>query len=224
MTILNWPITERPRERLMKFGAATLSDAELLAVYLRTGFAGTSAVDLARQLLSRFNGLHGLFGASRPALLDVKGLGPAKYCQLQAVLEMARRVLRQELATPDAMSNPQAIKQLLVMQLGNQEFESFHVLFLNNQHQLLADEELFRGTLTQASVYPREVVKAALRHNAAAVVLAHNHPSGVCEASPADRQLTTLLQQALKLVEVRVLDHIIVARNLAVSFVERGWL
>lgn len=223
MTIAEWPAAERPRERLLSLGARALSDAELIAVFLRTGVRGKSALDLARELLSRCGGLSGLLGAGR-APADVSGLGPAKAAQLAAVLEVARRCLREELRTGSALASPAAVRDYLRLALGAREHEVFAALFLDAQHRVLRIEELFRGTLTQTSVYPREVVKAALAGNAAAVIFAHNHPSGVAQPSQADELLTRQLKEALALVDVKVLDHFVVAGNQCLSFAERGLL
>ena len=224
MGIADWPLQERPRERLLAHGPASLSDAELVAVCLRSGTRGRSAVDLSRELISRFGGLAGLLAASMPALLRVKGLGDAKAAQLAAVLELARRSLRENLQAGSALTSPGAVRDYLRHALGARAHEVFVVLFLDAQHRVLSDAELFRGTLTQTSVYPREVVKAALAANAAAVILAHNHPSGVAQPSQADELLTRQLKEALALVEVKVLDHFIVAGNQTLSFAERGLL
>lgn len=224
MPIKDWPESERPRERMLSHGPAMLSDAELLAIFLRTGVAGASALDLARALLQRFDGLNGLVAASLTEFTATKGLGEAKYVQLQAALELARRALDEGLRRDTVLNSPDRVRQYLQLQLGRREHEVFAVLYLDAQNRLLKTEELFRGTLTQTSVHPREVVKQALRHNAAAVILAHNHPSGLAEPSRADELLTQALKQALALVEVRVLDHLIVTGNAAVSFAERGLL
>lgn len=225
MSITDWPEDERPRERLLTRGAAVLSDAELLAIFLRVGVRGKSAVDLARELLKRFGSLNRLFSASLDELSAVPGMGPAKYTQLQAVLEMSRRALSEAMKQGDALSTPAAVRDYLRLQLAGLPYEVFYALWLDAQNRLIAAEELFHGTLTQTSVYPREVVKKALAHNAAAVVLAHNHPSGVAEPSSADEFLTRELKQALALVDVRVLDHFIVAgSSQALSFAERGLL
>ena len=223
MAIKHWPEAERPRERLLKQGAATLSDAELLAIFLRVGVKGASAVDLARTLLGHFGGLNRLFAASAAEFADIPGMGSAKYAQLQAVLELARRALREEIAAGDALSSPRAVRDWLRLTLASLPHEVFMVLLLDAQNRLLATEELFRGTLTQTSVHPREVVKLALAHNAAGVILAHNPPSGVAEPSRADEALTQALSQALALVEVKLLDHFIVAGQAEpLSFAEKG--
>lgn len=224
MGINHWPEAERPRERLIAGGPAALSDSELLAIFLRTGVRGASAVDLARRLLERFGSLGSLFAAPLAAVAEVPGLGPAKYAQLQAVLEMARRALREQMQRRDALTSPGAVRDYLRLALQGKEREVFVVVFLDAQHRAMAVEELFAGTLTQTSVYPREVVRRALAANAAAVIFAHNHPSGVAEPSHADQALTRALTQALALVDVRVLDHFVVARGGCVSFAERGLL
>ncbi len=224
MRIADWPVDERPRERLLKLGPGALSEAELLAIFLRTGIAGKSAVELGRDLLQHFGGLHRLFAASLEDVSAVRGFGPAKYAQLQAVVEMARRSLSEQIGERDAMTSPRAVREFLSLLLGSRPHEVFVVLFLDSQNRLLLSEELFRGTLTQTSVYPREVVKSALRHNAAGVIFAHNHPSGVAEPSRADELLTQTLKQALALVEIKTLDHFIVAGTRTVSFAERGLL
>ena len=223
MRIADWPADERPRERLLALGAAALSDAELIAVFLRTGVRGKSALDLARELLVRCGGLSGLLAAGR-APTDVSGLGPAKAAQLAAVLEVARRFLREELRAGSALASPAAVRDYLRLALGAREHEVFVALLLDAQHRVLRIEELFRGTLTQTSVYPREVVKAALAGNAAAVIFAHNHPSGVAQPSQADELLTRQLKEALSLVDIKVLDHFVVAGNQCLSFAERGLL
>ena len=224
MRIADWPEDERPRERLLKHGASALSEAELLAIFLRTGIAGTSAVELGRELLARFGSLRSLFAASLSEVAEVRGLGPAKYVQLQAVIEMTRRALAEEIRERDAMSSPQAVREFLRLSLGARTHEVFLAMFLDSQNRLLGSEELFRGTLTQTSVYPREVVKTALRYNAAGVIFAHNHPSGIAEPSRADELLTQTLKQALSLVEIKTLDHFIVAGSRTLSFAERGLL
>jgi DNA repair protein RadC len=225
MSINDWPADERPRERLLAQGAAALSDAELLAIFLRVGMKGKSAVDLARDLIQRFGSLTRLFAANQDEFSAIPGMGPAKYAQLQAVLEMARRALSEQMQQNDAFSTPDAVRDYLRLHLAGLAHEVFFALWLDAQNRLIAGEELFRGTLTQTSVYPREVVKKALWHNAAAVVFAHNHPSGVSEPSSADESLTRELRQALALVDVRVLDHFIVAgASQPLSFAERGLL
>ncbi|WP_207061797.1 DNA repair protein RadC [Motiliproteus sp. SC1-56] len=224
MAIRDWPAAERPREKLLLQGPGALSDAELLAIFLRTGLPGMSAVDLARELVGRFGGLRDLLGASETDFCAAPGLGRAKYAQLQAVLEMGRRYLDEELRRPETFTGPAAVRRFLTSRLRHRQREVFALLLLDNQHRLIAYEEPFKGTLDCASVYPREVVRRVLAHNAAAVILAHNHPSGVAEPSAADRQITERLISALALVEVRVLDHLVVGEGPPVSFAERGWL
>jgi len=224
MAITDWPLQERPRERLLALGPASLADAELLAILLRTGVKGKSAVDVARQLLGRFGSVTALFEAGSTGLTETPGLGSAKLAQLRAALELARRALKEELASRDALSSPRAVRDYLRLVLAGREQEVFVILLLDAQHRVIASEELFHGTLTQTSVYPREVVKCALKHNAAAVIFAHNHPSGVAEPSHADEILTRSLKAALALVDIQVLDHFIVAGSRTMSFAERGLL
>ena len=216
------PADSRPREKLLQRGPGALTDAELLALLLRTGIQGKNVVALAQELLEQFNGIAGLLHTPAEALKTIKGLGPAKRAELVAVLELARRALAEQLKTREIFDTPGSLKQYLQLQLGARPHEVFAVVFLDSQHRLLALEELFRGTLTQTSVYPREVVLRALHHNAAAVVLAHNHPSGSVQPSRADEALTQTLKSALALVDVRVLDHIIVAPGQALSLTETG--
>jgi DNA repair protein RadC len=222
MGISDWPESERPREKLLKNGPQNLSNSELLAIFLRTGIAGKSAVDLARELLQRFGGLTGMFAADQGAFCDVPGMGPAKYAQLQAVLEMARRALEETLKNRDILSSPGSVREYLRLSLQGKQHEVFVGIFLDAQNRTIATEELFKGTLTQASVYPREIVKRALHHNAAAMIFAHNHPSGLAEPSQADEVLTRSLKQALALVDVKVLDHFVIGSDSAMSFAERG--
>ncbi|MES2537357.1 MAG: DNA repair protein RadC [Pseudomonadota bacterium] len=224
MAISDWPEEQRPRERLIRHGAQALSDAELLAVFLRVGVAGKNAVELGRDMVGHFGSLTALFSATLTDFSVVNGLGPAKFAQFQAVLELARRAIGEELRTGVVLGSPQAVKQYLQLLLGGKPYESFAVLFLDVKNRLISSEELFRGTLTHTSVYPREVVKAALGHNAASVLLAHNHPSGTSQPSAADRTLTQTLKDALALVDVRVLDHFIVAGAHVYSFAENGHL
>ncbi|WP_404416954.1 DNA repair protein RadC [Marinospirillum sp.] len=224
MGINHWPADERPREKLLEKGAASLSDAELLAIFLRTGVTGKSAVDLARHLLNEFGGLRPLLTASQTEFCQHLGLGSAKFAQLQAVLEMAQRHLEAELKRGEGLTSPEAAGRYLKMQLRDLPHEVFALLLLDNQHRVLHFETLFRGTLDGASVYPREVVKLALAHNAAAVILAHNHPSGIAEPSGSDEQITRRLKEALALVEVRVLDHLLIGDGEPVSFAARGLL
>jgi DNA repair protein RadC len=226
MSITDWPEGERPRERLLALGPEALSDAELLAIYLRVGVRGKSAVDLGRELLQRFDGqLNRLVDASLEELASVSGIGMAKAAQLKASFELARRALGQEMSRRDTFASPGQVRDWLRLKLATRQNEVFMALWLDAQNQLLKAEELFCGTLTQTSVYPREVVKSALSHNAAAVILAHNHPSGIAEPSQADQTLTLTLKSALAMVDVKVLDHFIVAGNTTpISFAERGLL
>jgi DNA repair protein RadC len=224
MSILDWPACERPREKLMEHGAQTLSNAELLAVFFGTGNRGGNAVALAHQLLARFGSLRELLCADREQALAGHGLGPARYCMLQAALELARRHYRESLKAGPALDSPEAARGFLVAQLRDRPYEVFGCLHLDTRHRLIAFEELFRGTIDGASVHPREVVRQALARNAAAVILAHNHPSGVAEPSQADELITTRLRDALALVDIRVLDHLIVGADRCMSFAERGLL
>ena len=224
MVLKDIPADARPREKLLASGAGALADAELIALLLRTGFKGTSVLQLAQQLLDHFGGMRGLLHAQVDDLRRIKGLGPAKRAELAAVIELARRALAQELAHRPAFDHPTKVKDYLKLQLGQHPHEVFAVMFLDAQTRLLKFEEMFRGTLTQTSVYPREVVKRALDLHAASVVFAHNHPSGVAQPSRADEYLTQNLINALKLVDVRVLDHFVVGEGEVVSFAERGLL
>lgn len=224
MGISDWPEGERPREKLLKKGAQSLSEAELLAIFLRTGVAGKSAVDMARDLIKRFGSLTRLFNATQKEFCEALGLGPAKYAQLQAVLEMARRALDEKIKAGDALNSPKAVRDYLRLALAGREYEVFAGIFLDAQNRVLAVEELFSGTLGQTSVFPREVVKRALHHNAAGVIFAHNHPSGLAEPSGADEALTAALKKSLALVDVKVLDHFIVGSGAIMSFAERGLL
>jgi DNA repair protein RadC len=221
-TLRDWPAMERPREKLLASGPGALSDAELLALFLRTGLRGKTAVDLARELLLVFGGLRGLLDADRATFCAHAGLGPARFAELQAVLEMARRHWQGQLQRENALDNPEITRRFLASRLRHLPHEVFCCLFLDNRHRVIVFEELFRGTIDGASVHPREVVRRVLHHNAAAVILAHNHPSGVPEPSRADIQLTRRLVDALALVDVRVLDHFIVGEGPGVSFAERG--
>lgn len=224
MAITDWPVTERPREKLLTFGPQALSDAELLAIFLRTGCVGKSAVDLARDLLNQFNGLRPLLEADKRAFCRAHGLGDAKYAQLQAVLEMSRRHLAQSLEHRELFAGASEVKQYLLAKLRHCQREVFGVLFLDSQHRLIKYDELFQGTINSAHVYPREVIKAVLKHNAAAVILAHNHPSGVAKPSQADRDITDDISQILKVLDVRVLDHMIVGDTEVCSLAEMGWI
>lgn len=224
MAITDWPASERPREKLIELGAQALSDAELLAIFLRMGVPGKSAVDLARDLLMQFGSLNGIYAASAKEVSLVHGMGLSKYAQLQAVFEMSRRALSEQIRKKDVLSSPQQVRNYLVLKLANEPKEVFMVLFLDAQNRLIAMEEMFSGTLTQTSVYPREVVKRTLHHNAASVMFAHNHPSGIAKQSQADEMITKDLTNALALIDVRVLDHFIVAGNETLSFAEVGLL
>ena len=233
MPLNDLPPDARPREKLLSRGPGALSDVELLALLLRTGIPGKNVLQLADELLhlkrkdsdaAGFDGIAGLLGASAADLARVKGLGPAKRAELVAVLELARRAMRQQLQQRTVLDSPDAVKHYLQLHLASRGHEVFAVLFLDAQNRLLALEEMFRGTLTQTSVYPREVVKRALTHDAAAVILSHNHPSGLVQASRADELLTQALKSALGLIDVRVLDHIIVAPGAALSMAEKGLL
>ena len=221
-SIRDWPAAERPREKLLSRGPAALSDAELLAIFLRTGVKGKTAVDVARDLLSEFGGLRPLLEADRQGFCKHHGLGEASYAQLQAVLEMARRHLQEQMHRGDTLENPDATREFFASRLRHLPYEVFACLFMDNRHRVIDFEELFRGTIDGASVHPREVVRRALHHNAAAIIFAHNHPSGVAEPSRADVQLTRRLVEALALVDVRVLDHVVVGDGSGVSFAERG--
>jgi len=222
MTIKDWPEDERPREKLLERGAAALTNAELLAIFLRTGIPGKSAVDLARDLLTDLDGLHGLFAAGQKRFCEVKGLGPAKYAQLQAVLEMSRRYLYDDIKGRDVIASPEATRAYLKLRLHAYPYEVFAGLFLDNRHRVISYQELFTGTIDGASVHPREVVREALRVNAAAMIFAHNHPSGVAEPSQSDLRITARLKDALALVDVRVLDHLIIGEGEGTSLAERG--
>ena len=224
MLLKDLPEDARPREKLLARGAGALSDAELLALLLRTGLPGKNALQMGQELLDSFGGVAGLLHTGAEALKSIKGLGPAKRAEIVAVLELARRALAAELKEKALFATPQAVRDYLQLQLGSRQHEIFAVLFLDSQHRLIALEELFRGTLTQTSVYPREVVIRALALNAASVVLAHNHPSGAARPSRADEVLTQTLKSALALVDVRVLDHFVVTSNQAVSMAELGLL
>src|SRR5882724_1440109 len=224
MAIRDWPASERPREKLLERGADSLSEAELLAIFLRTGVKGRSAVDLARQMLSHFGGLRALLSASQEEFCAMPGMGPAKYAQLQATLAMARRHLGKALERGKPLTDPVATRKYLQARFRDLPHEVFSCLYLDNRNRVIAFEDLFRGTIDGASVHPREVVRAALKHNAAALIFAHNHPSGVAEPSDADRRLTRRLADALALVDIRVLDHFVVGDGEVSSFAERGWL
>lgn len=222
MPISDWPVSERPRERLLAHGAERLSDAELLAILLRTGCKGSSALDLARTLLGEFGSLQTMLHSPPRRLQAAHGLGQAKAAQLAAALELARRSLAERMTERSVLNSPAAVSDYLRLRLGGRPHEVFAAIFLDAQHRVIAIEELFRGTLTQTSVYPREVAKCALDHNAAAVILAHNHPSGLAEPSRADELLTRTLKSALAMIDVQLLDHFIVTASSSMSFAERG--
>ena len=224
MGIADWPEDRQPREKLLARGEAALSEPELLAIILRTGVRGKSAVDLARELLERFGTLHGLLEAEPEAIQRSSGLGPAKSAQLRAVLALVKRALGQEVQRRDNLSSPQAVRDYLRLNLAQRDREVFAAVYLDAQNRVIKVQELFTGTLTQTSVFPRDVVRYALLNNAAAVIFAHNHPSGLAEPSRADELLTQALKQALALVDVKVLDHFIVGAGGAMSFAERGLL
>jgi DNA repair protein RadC len=224
MSISEWPEAERPREKLLMRGPQALSDAELLAIFLRTGVRGKTAVDVARDLLAEHGGLRALLTARRESLCATPGLGDAKYALLMAALEIGRRHLGEQLTRGGALESSRDTRDYLSARLRDLDREVFCALFLDNRHRVLAFDELFTGTLNGTAVYPREVVRRALHHNAAAVIFAHNHPSGVAEPSRADETLTQRLKEALALVEIRVLDHVVVGDGEMVSFSERGLL
>jgi len=223
MAITDWAVEDRPREKLLNKGAEALTDAELLAIFLRTGIKGKSAVDLARDLLTENGGLVPLLGADEKRFCQSKGLGQAKYVQMQAVVEMSRRYLEENIKRGEAMNNVNDVKRYLKSRLQQYPFEVFACLFLDNKHRVIEYEELFRGTIDVASVHPREIVRRVLDHNAAAIVLAHNHPSGVAEPSQADNAITQKIKNALEMIDVRVLDHFVIGDKV-VSFAERGLL
>jgi DNA repair protein RadC len=224
VAITDWPEGERPREKMLRRGAGALSDAELLAIFLRTGVKGKSAVDLARELLAEFGGLQGLFNADRRRFCSLHGLGEAKYAQLHATLEMGRRYLQESMEREDVIDSPQATRRYLHARLRGLPQEVFAALFLDSKHRVIFYKELFYGTIDGASVHPREVVRQALEHNAAAMIVAHNHPSGVAEPSRADLDITRRLRDALALVDVRLLDHLVVGGCEIVSLAEQGHL
>ena len=224
MSIKDWPTEDRPREKLLKLGPQALSEAELIAIFLRTGTRGRSALDVARDLLSNFGSLRSLLTAEKDILCKARGMGTARYATLQAVLELARRHFQELMHSGSVLANPQATRDFLHMRLRDLPHEVFCCLYLDNRHRVLAFEELFRGTIDGASVHAREVVKRALAHNAAAVILSHNHPSGVAEPSQADEIITRRLKAALELVDIRLLDHLVVGDSQCESFAERGLL
>jgi DNA repair protein RadC len=224
MAIRDWPIDERPREKLLEKGAAALSDAELLAIMLRTGVSGRSALDVARAVLANFKSLRKLIAADRQRFCAEAGLGPARFAELQAAIEISRRQLSESLRAGPSLTTPRVTCDFLSAKLRDLEHEIFCCLYLDKRHRLIHYEELFRGTIDGASVHPREIVKLALQRNSAAVIVAHNHPSGVAEPSQADELITQRLKEALALVDIRLLDHIIVGDGVSVSLAERGLL
>ncbi len=224
MAITDWPADERPREKLLKRGANALSDAELLAIFLRTGVKGKTAVDLARNLLDEHGSLRSLLAADEKEFCSSQGLGSAKYAQLQAVLEMGRRHLWETITRNDCLTSPDDTRNYLTSRLRERQNEVFACLFLDSKNRIIEYEELFFGTINGASVHPRQVVRSALRHNAAGVILAHNHPSGVAEPSQADRQITRRTQEALALMDIQVLDHLVVGDGEIASLAELGWM
>ncbi|GAL26472.1 RadC family protein [Vibrio maritimus] len=224
MTIKQLPNDSMPREKLLMRGSQALSDAELLAIFLRTGTKGLNVIQLADRLLTEFGSLRALFSASKEEFCHHKGLGLAKFVQLQAVLEMSQRYLSETLKRGDSLNSPEQTKLYLMSILRDRQREAFYVLFLDNQNRVISDEVMFEGTIDAASVYPREVVKRALQHNAAALILAHNHPSGISEPSQADRRITRRLSDALGLVDIRILDHFVIGDGEVTSFAERGWI
>jgi DNA repair protein RadC len=221
MAIKDWAAEDRPREKLLQRGATILSDAELLAIFLRTGVKGKSAIDLAKDLLNDAGSLTALLSSDEQTFCVHKGLGKAKYVQMKAVVEMSRRYLEEKMRRGDVLTDASAVEDYLKLQLRNSPYEVFCCVFLDNKHRVIEYEELFRGTIDSASVYPREVVRRVIHHNAAAVIFSHNHPSGVAEPSQADQQITQRLKQALALIDVRVLDHFIIGDEV-VSFAQRG--
>jgi len=224
MRIADWPEAERPREKLLSRGPEGLSDAELLAIFLQTGVTGKTAVDLGRELIQHFEGLRALLDAGQTELCGVRGLGLAKYVLLKAALELGRRYLAESLKRDTALTSPAMTRQFLKSRLRACPYEIFACLFLDNRHRVIVFEELFNGTIDGASVHPREVIRRTLHHNAAAVIFAHNHPSGIAEPSQADRHITRRLVDALGLIDVRVLDHFVIGDEEVVSFAERGLL
>lgn len=224
MSINEWPQEQRPRERLINKGAQALTDPELLAIFLRTGVKGKNAIELGRDLMHQFGSLGQIFSSNLKSFSSINGLGPAKFAQLQAAFELSRRALAEDMREGIRLNSPSSVRHFLQLELGHLQSETFVALFLDTQHRLICREQLFTGTLRHASVYPREVVKAALARNAAAVIIAHNHPSGTCAPSDADFHVTSILKAALHLIDVNMLDHMIVCHNSIYSFAEHGQL
>ncbi len=224
MKIAQWPLADRPREKLLTQDIRTLTDAELIAILLQFGTKGKTALDLARELLYQFGGLQKLLQAKPQALYQLRGLGKAKYAILQAAFELGKRCAHENLRVGEKLSSSKAAQSFLAKRLGGHKREIFACIFLNNHHHFLAFEELFQGSLTEAKVYPREIVRSALTQNAAKIILAHNHPSGDPTPSQSDQELTTFIRQALAIVDVQVLDHIIIGQGKNFSFAEAGWL
>ena len=224
MSIADWPRDERPREKLLARGAGALSDAELLALFIQTGMRGRSAVDVARMALGQTGGLRGLLDLGPDRLATIAGIGPARSALITAAIELATRYLEERIRRSDALTSPSQTSQYLCARLRSRPHEVFACLFLDNRHRVISFEEMFRGTIDGASVYPREVAKRALEVNAAAVIAAHNHPSGVAEPSRTDRAITSRLRDAMALIDVRLLDHFVIGDGEVVSFAERGWL
>lgn len=222
--ITDMPLEERPREKLLQRGASALTNVELLAIFLRTGVQGKTALDLAQDLLTDFGDLRSLLGADRHRFCQAKGLGSAKFVQLQACVELSRRYLRECLQRGDVLSNPDDTRNYLMSELSGRVYEVFACLFLDNKHRVIKFDELFYGTIDGASVYPREVVRRALQHNAAAVIFAHNHPSGIAEPSDADIAITRRLKEALQMIDIRVLDHIVIGDGYGISLAEQGFI
>jgi DNA repair protein RadC len=218
----SWPAGELPREKLLKYGASALTDSELLAIFLRTGIVGKNVMQLAREIIMHFGTLAALFAASESDICAIKGLGKAKFVQLQACLEMSLRHTHEQIQSQDAITNPDQVKQFVQAKLRNHPNEVFAALFLDNQHRVIAFEELFFGTINASSVHPRVLVQRSMYHNAAAIIVTHNHPSGVAEPSPADIDITNTLKSALSLLDIRLLDHLVVASHQVVSLAERG--
>lgn len=222
MAITEWPEAERPREKLLQQGVQSLSDAELLAIFIRTGVRGKTAVDVARDLINEFGGLRKVLTADKESICSTLGFGPAKYAMFQAAREIGKRFASEKLRRDGALTNPKQVSEYLIHQLRDQPREVFAIIYLDNRHQVIQYEELFYGTLNGATVHPREVVKSVLSHNAAAVIIAHNHPSGIAEPSQSDTALTLKLQESLQLIDVKLLDHLVIGDGEFVSFSDRG--